>query len=58
MTFTQDDFSEAPREYLEEGTNGLDTYESSVSHFHLVSLGLLLLLELREKYNLRTSATG
>ena len=56
MTFTEDDFSEAPREYLQEGTNGLDNYESSVNHFHLISLGLLF-LELRGKYNLRTLAT-
>ena len=50
----QDDFSEAPREDLQEGFNGLDTDESSVNHFDLIAN---LLLELREKYNVSTSAT-
>ena len=50
----QDDFSEAPREDLQEGFNGLDTDESSVNHFDLIAN---LLLELREKYNMSTSAT-
>ena len=55
MTFTQYDFSEALREVLQEGTNGLDTDESRVNHFYLISLDLLL--RLREKYNVSTSAT-
>ena len=50
----EDDFSEALREDLQEGTNGLDTDESSVNHLDLIAN---LLLELREKYNLSTSAT-
>ena len=49
----QDDFSEAPWEDLQEGTNGLDTDESSVNHFDLIAN---LLLVLREKYNLSSSA--
>ena len=50
----EDDFSEALREDLQEGTNGLDTDESSVNHLDLIAN---LLLELREKYNMSTSAT-
>ena len=50
----EDDFSEALREDLQEGTNGLDTDESSVNHFDLIAN---LLLELREKCNVSTSAT-
>ena len=50
----EDNFSEALREDLQEGTNGLDTDESSVNHFDLIAN---LLLELREKYNVSTSAT-
>ena len=50
----EDDFSEALREDLQEGTNGLDIDESSVNHFDLIAN---LLLELREKYNMSTSAT-
>ena len=49
----QEYFSEAPREDLQEGFNGLDTDESSVNHFDLIAT---LLLELREKYNMSTSA--
>ena len=49
----QEYFSEAPREDLQEGFNGLDTDESSVNHFDLIAN---LLLELREKYNMSTSA--
>ena len=50
----QDDFSEAPREDLQEGFNGSDIDESSVNHFNLIAN---LLLELRERYNMSTSAT-
>ena len=50
----QDDFSEALREDLQEGTDGLYTDESSVNHFDLIAN---LLLELREKCSLRTSAS-
>ena len=50
----EDNFSEALREDLQEGTNGLDTDESSVNHLDLIAN---LLLELREKYNMSTSAT-
>ena len=50
----QDDFPEAPREDLQEVNNGLDTDESSVNHVDLIAN---LLLELREKYNVSTSAT-
>ena len=50
----EDDFSEALREDLQEGTNGLDTDESSVNHFDLIAN---LLLEFREKYHVSTSAT-
>ena len=50
----QDDFSAAPWEDLQEGLNGLDTDKSSVNHFDLIAN---LLLELREKYNMSTSAT-
>ena len=49
----QEYFSEAPREDLQEGFSGLDTDESSVNHFDLIAN---LLLELREKYNMSTSA--
>ena len=49
----QEYFSEAPREDLQEGFSGLDTDESSVNHFDLIAN---LLLELREKYNMNTSA--
>ena len=48
----QEYFSEAPREDL-QGFNGLDTDESGVNHFDLIAN---LLLELREKYNMSTSA--
>ena len=41
----EDDFSEETREDLQKETNGLDTDESSVNHFHLIAN---LLLELRE----------
>ena len=44
----EDDFSEALREDLQEGTNVLDTDESSVNHFDLKAN---FLLELREKHN-------
>ena len=37
----EDDFSEALREDLQEGTNGLDTDESSVNHFDLIANLLL-----------------
>ena len=50
----EDNFSEALREDLQEGNNGLDTDESSVNHLDLIAN---LLLELREKYNVNTSAT-
>ena len=50
----ENNFSEALREDLQEGTNGLDTDESSVNHLDLIAN---LLLELREKYNMSTSAT-
>ena len=50
----EDNFSEALREDLQEGTNGLDTDESSVNHLDLIAN---LLLELKEKYNMSTSAT-
>ena len=50
----QDDFSEAPREDLQEGFNGLDTDESSVNHFHLIAN---LLLKVRKKYNMSASVT-
>ena len=50
----EDDFSEALREDLQEGTNGLDTDESSVNHLDLIAN---LLLDLREKYDVSTSAT-
>ena len=49
----QEYFSEATRVDLQEGFNGLDTDESSVNHFDLIAN---LLLELREKYNMSTSA--
>ena len=41
-------------EDLQEGFNELDTDESCVNHFDLIAN---LLLELREKYNMSTSAT-
>ena len=50
----QDDFPETPREHLQEGSNELDTDESSVSQFDLI---VYLLLELREKYNVSASTT-
>ena len=37
----EDDFSEALREDLQEGTNGLDTDESSVNQFDLIANLLL-----------------
>ena len=40
-------------EDLQEGFNELDTDESSVNRFDLIAK--LLLLELREKYNMSTS---
>ena len=50
----EDDFSRALWEDLQEETNGLDIDESSVNHFDLIAN---FLLELREKYNVSTSAT-
>ena len=46
----QNDFSEVPREDLQEGTDGLYTDESSVNQFDLMTN---LLLELRGRSNLR-----
>ena len=49
----QDDFSEAAMEDLQEGFNKLDADQSSVNHFDFIAN---LLLEIREKYNMSTSA--
>ena len=54
MTFSKMIFLRNQGKIFKKGTNRLNTDESSVNHFGLIAN---LFLELREKYNLSTSAT-